>query len=359
MTDTEIQLKQLFANFVAQEKIKENTSEEYLTFLKILWGGFSNIITKNKNQRKIYILELLEKYLTDKDFQEKINALALPEQSEVTLSRSEATPEITLKKIILNNFRGFRVNENNKGRILDFNKKTTLIFAPNGGGKTSVCEALEWTLTGDSSERRERKSEPKENYFQNNYKDTPSYNTTKLHLTEESVTIPNLIYDRCFLEKNRIEKFAKLAIQPSTEIQKVLGELFEFSNIVNFFKEFGQDISPTDKEKNQPGREKWIIWLDWNSRKTQQEKIVEESKINENKAISDLYRLIGDKNFNNKKIEIENAGKKLSEEIDAAEKNYSSEFSAKDFEQKIKNYLSKIEDWKKINKRITAPLIVI
>jgi len=71
MNEEKTTLRQFFQNFLAQEKVKENISEEYLNFLKILWLGFDDFALKTKIQRKIYILEQLEKFLTDVAFQKQ------------------------------------------------------------------------------------------------------------------------------------------------------------------------------------------------------------------------------------------------------------------------------------------------
>jgi len=352
MSEEKTTLRQFFQNFLAQEKAKENISEEYLNFLKILWQGFDDFAQKTKIQRKIYILEQIEKFLTDATFQKQINEVVLPNQNEVAVSQNSQTPAIKLKEIDLINFRGFQANDDGNGRKIDFNEKTTLFFAPNGGGKTSLCEALEWALTGDTSERTARQANSVGDYFQNTNKSEPNFNKTKLTLIDENIAIPNLIFDRCFLEKNRIEKFAKLAIQPGSKLQEVLGELFGFSDVVDFFKEFGQDLSPTDNEKNRVERENWRIWLDWDNKKTEQDKTVEEAKKEEKIASDELGKLTGDMSFEEKKKEVEEAGKKLRIEIEAIEKNLSTEFSAKDFLNKIKNFNAKIAEWKKYEKSI-------
>ncbi|MFH1966633.1 MAG: ATP-binding protein [Patescibacteria group bacterium] len=353
MNEEKTTLRQFFQNFLAQEKVKENISEEYLNFLKILWLGFDDFALKTKIQRKIYILEQLEKFLTDVAFQKQITEIVLPDQNEVVVSQNSQTPTIKLKEIDLINFRGFQANDDGNGRKIDFNEKATLFFAPNGGGKTSLCEALEWALTGDTSERAARQVDPIGGYFQNTNKSEPNFNTTKLILADNTVAIPNPIFDRGFLEKNRIEKFAKLAIQPSSKLQEVLGELFGFSDVVDFFKEFGQDLSPTDNEKNRTERENWRIWLDWSNKKIEQEKAVEEAKKEEKSINDELGKLIGNKSFGEKRTELEEDGKKLRAELEIIEKDLSTEFSTKDFLEKIKIFNSKITEWRKYEKNIT------
>jgi len=345
-------LRQFFQNFLAQEKNKAEISDEYINFLKILWISFNELSKKTKSQRKIYILEQIEKFLTDSSFQEQVKVTQLPAQYEISVSQSFQTPVIKLKEIDLVNFRGFQSNDDGKGRKIEFNEKATLFFSPNGGGKTSLCEALEWSLTGDTSERVKRKIDPAGSYFQNDDRNDPKFDKTKLTLVDDTNTITNPVFDRCFLEKNRIEKFAKLAVQPSSELQEVLGELFGFSEVVDFFKEFGQDLSPTDNEKNRSGRENWRIWLDWSNKKTEQEKYVEDAKKEEEQTVNELNKLIGDKSFDGKKEEIEKAGKKLRAELDAIEKDLSIEFSAQNFQEKIKSFLSKVAQWKKYEKDI-------
>lgn len=353
MNEERTTLRQFFQNFLAEEKTKEYASEEYLNFLKILWFGFDSFAPKTKIQRKIYILEQIEKFLTDDAFQKQVKEIALPDQNKVAVSQNLQTPIIKLKEIDIVNFRGFQANNDGKGRKIDFNQKVTLFFSPNGGGKTSLCEALEWTLTGDTSEHTERQVKPIGNYFQNNNKSEPNFNTTKLTLIDNTISIPNSIFDRCFLEKNRIEKFAKLAIQSSSKFQEVLGELFGFSDVVDFFKEFGQDLSPTDNEKNGAKRENWRIWLDWNNKKTEQEKAVKEAKEEEKSVSDELSQLIGDKSFDGKKAELEENEKKLRAELEVIEKDLSTEFSTKDFRDKIKIFNFKITKWKKYDKNIT------
>ena len=50
-----------------------------------------------------------------------------------------------INKVIINNFRGFR-----REKTFDFGGKTfVMLTAPNGKGKTSIIDAIEWCLTGD------------------------------------------------------------------------------------------------------------------------------------------------------------------------------------------------------------------
>ena len=104
MNEERTTLRQFFQNFLAQEKVKENISEEHLNFLKFLWLGFDDFAPKTKIQRKIYILEQIEKFLIDDTFQKQVKEVVLPDQNEVAVSQNSQTPTIRLKEIDLVNF---------------------------------------------------------------------------------------------------------------------------------------------------------------------------------------------------------------------------------------------------------------
>ncbi len=353
MNDENTLIKQFFQNFLVNEKNKEEINNEYVAFLKILWFGLDDLISKNKIARKIYILEHIEKYLVDDTYRTQIDLSELPNASELAKSQDTNTPDIKLKEIDLVNFRGFRANSDGSGRKIRFHEKTTLIYAPNGGGKTSLCESIEWALTGDTYEHTKRKTDSTLNYFQNRSNTDPTYQKTKLSFVNNQPIVPSLIFDRCLLEKNRIDKFAKLAMQPNKDLQEVLGELFGFSDVVDFFKEFGQDLSPTDNEKSRPGRENWQTWLEWSNKKIELEKVLEESKKEEDKATKDLKKLTEEKNFEDKKLEIEKKGKDLRTKLEGLKKNSSKQFSTISFQDKIVLHQGKIKQWKKLDKDIS------
>lgn len=344
-------LKSFFQNFVALENKKKKISNEYKVVLKILWNNFEEITDKTKNARKLFLLEQVEKYLIDDLYHKQIDSTKIPGQGKFIESQGLSTPAIKIKSIDLSNFRGFRVNQNNQGRKIVFDDKATLVFAPNGGGKTSLCEAVEWTLTGDTQEHKQRCVETADRYFQNKDLAEPSFKNTKLSVDPEDTVIPDNIFDRCFLEKNRIEKFAKLATQPTKDVQDIFGELFGLSEIVSFFKEFGQDLSPTEYEKN--NRQNWQIWLDWDIKKRDLEKFIEESNSEEKIAKEKLLKLLGSKKYKVKLAEIEAKIKSLERELELLGEDRSKQFSSKTFQTNVDTLLTQIDKWKAENDEIS------
>lgn len=71
-----------------------------------------------------------------------------------------------LNRLVVAGFRGF-----NSERTIEFDKRLTLISAPNSHGKTSVTEALEFLLYGQTSkvEWADSKEEYKDSYFNKHY----------------------------------------------------------------------------------------------------------------------------------------------------------------------------------------------
>lgn len=60
---------------------------------------------------------------------------------------------IRISSLSVAHFRGI-----NDSVVFDFSAPLTLVFAPNGTGKTTMCEATEWLLTGQVERLKEGKS---------------------------------------------------------------------------------------------------------------------------------------------------------------------------------------------------------
>jgi DNA sulfur modification protein DndD len=76
-------------------------------------------------------------------------------------SRSTCTSIPKLNSIQIKNFRGFgkEFNGDDQGVKINFHQYNTIFYGPNGSGKSSLCDALEYKLTGEVREcsRRSRK----------------------------------------------------------------------------------------------------------------------------------------------------------------------------------------------------------
>lgn len=83
----------------------------------------------------------------------------LPEQN------SERVPTFSrLRRLSVGPFRGFARQEE-----FDLDSRLVLIYGPNGTGKSSFCEALEYTLLGSVAEAESKRFRNQTDYFRNAY----------------------------------------------------------------------------------------------------------------------------------------------------------------------------------------------
>ncbi|MFU9138286.1 hypothetical protein [Erwinia tasmaniensis] len=117
-------------------------------------------------------------------------------------------PTNSLKKINtlqVCDFRGFgRLTEEDLGVKIQFNKLNNIFFAPNGGGKSSLCEVLEYQTTGDIKEAGRRKTSIK-NYIRRDGK----HSITLLDHTNQAIQA-NPDYKFNFIDRNRLQEFSLL-----------------------------------------------------------------------------------------------------------------------------------------------------
>lgn len=130
-------------------------------------------------------------------------------------------PEAKIKSVYLENFRSFGSGidssaESNKGTTFSFSNgnggllSRAIVFGPNGSGKSSLCEGMEWQLTGFISECDRRGM------------DLPDFCRRYSCVEKPDVKVrysPHKTFSKgqerlaksCFIEKNRIQDFALLA----------------------------------------------------------------------------------------------------------------------------------------------------
>lgn len=136
-------------------------------------------------------------------------AAASPEL-EITgdVANANESEIIRLTKLEVENFRGFSDKQ-----AFEFKNPYTFIYGPNGTGKSSLCEALEYGLLASVNEA-DSKRIPVSEYIKNAtsrksaipvlYGDTAGEKGIKVKADPSS-------FEFCFIEKNRIDGFARLA----------------------------------------------------------------------------------------------------------------------------------------------------
>jgi energy-coupling factor transporter ATP-binding protein EcfA2 len=146
-----------------------------------------------------------------------------------------------LSAISIGPFRGFARNE-----AFDLDSQIVLLYGPNGTGKSSFCEALELALLGtvnDSSAKRLDQGE-----FLKNAR-TGSFEQPRLiGLFEDGepapVTANSNLFRFCFVEKNRIDDFSRIASFTPGLQERLIASLFGIQEFDSFVSNFNESIEP-------------------------------------------------------------------------------------------------------------------
>lgn len=163
---------------------------------------------------------------------------AIPSQLEEIAS--ESSPITQLKELSVGPFRGFSREE-----VFDLHSLLVLIYGPNGTGKSSFCEALEYALLGSVAEAESKRFRDVQAYLKNAH--TNSFAQPKLiglnDEGEDIVVKPNDAHHRfCFVEKNRIDSFSRIAAQAPAKQSELISTLFGLDAFNEFAKNFSAEI---------------------------------------------------------------------------------------------------------------------
>ena len=158
--------------------------------------------TRNRSQRSIYLVEQVHRAWAEA--QE-----GLPDIQPIAVEG--AWPWQRLRHLTLGPFRGFRTPE-----PFDLQKRIILFYGPNGSGKTSFCEGLEYALLGSVEEADTKRIEPRV-YLANTHAArfaAPVLLATSHQNREMPVAASIDTFRFCFIEKNRIDAFSRIAARP-------------------------------------------------------------------------------------------------------------------------------------------------
>ncbi|MFY9327456.1 MAG: AAA family ATPase [Georgfuchsia sp.] len=136
-------------------------------------------------------------------------------------------------------FRGFRTPE-----PFDLQKRVVLFYGPNGSGKTSFCEGLEYGLLG-SVEEAETKRIDGRTYLANLHArrfEPPALRATDNQNREVAVASNPDTFRFCFIEKNRIEAFSRIAARPPAQRTELIATLFGMDKFNEFVGHFNESI---------------------------------------------------------------------------------------------------------------------
>lgn len=150
-----------------------------------------------------------------------------------------AWPWRRLRHLTLGPFRGFRTPE-----PFDLQKRVVLFYGPNGSGKTSFCEGLEYALLGAVEEAGTKRIDAR-TYLVNVHArkfDPPALKATDHQNREINVTANADTYRFCFIEKNRIDAFSRIAARPPAQRTELIATLFGMEKFNEFVGHFNDTI---------------------------------------------------------------------------------------------------------------------
>lgn len=149
-----------------------------------------------------------------------------------------------LDHLRVKNFRGFgEFGADDKGTFIRFSKLKNIFYAPNGGGKSSLCEAIEICTTGDIKEAARRKTKVKQYIARGETKPQLAlWGTNKLKIA------PSISWSSCFIDRNRLQEFSLLGSKDTGSGESdVLATLFGLEELQEVISRFVRPESFTLK----------------------------------------------------------------------------------------------------------------
>lgn len=220
--------------------------DEYLRFLKSLEGSEENIIkvanlvsdnldelaglsTRNGQRAKRFV------ELAQNSWDALSTELIVEDEDETD---AESAIEM-LSELTVGPFRGFA-----KPEKFDLSSKIVLIYGPNGTGKSSFCEALEYGLLGSVSEAENNRFRNPEDYLKNAHENqfTPPTLEAKNSEGTQIPISPNTNFRFCFVEKNRIDSFSRIAAQAPAKQTELISTLFGLDLFTEFVRNFTTEL---------------------------------------------------------------------------------------------------------------------
>ena len=145
-----------------------------------------------------------------------------------------------IKKLTVGPFRGFKKQED-----FDLSSELVLLYGPNGTGKSSFCEALEYCLLGTVSEAESKRFRNQNDYLKNAYIKgfvEPILLGIDYQKKDICIVADEPLYRFCFIEKNRIDNFSRIAAQSPAKQTELISTLFGLDTFSEFVHNFTESM---------------------------------------------------------------------------------------------------------------------
>lgn len=186
--------------------------------------------SRQRSQRSAFLVDLMRR---------ELDCTAEAPPADVAEANAGVWPWVRLRHLTLGPFRGFRTPE-----PFDLTKQIILFYGPNGSGKTSLCEGLEYALLGDVEEAGNKRIAAR-TYLENVHDrrfDPPALKATDQQGREVDVTANLDTYRFCFIEKSRIDTFSRIAARPNAQRAELIAALFGMDQFNEFVGHFNESI---------------------------------------------------------------------------------------------------------------------
>lgn len=187
--------------------------------------------TRNRSQRAIRIVELARGQFAG------MNS-GLPMLDAIAAGAGWRWRSLT--ELTVGPFRGFRNPES-----FDLNKRLILFYGPNGSGKTSLCEAMEYALLGAVDEGAQKRIDAGQ-YLRNIHEgrfEAPRLQALDLAGQPIKIDADADAYRFCFIEKNRIDSFSRIAAKPAGQKTELIATLFGMDHYNEFVGQFNESLN--------------------------------------------------------------------------------------------------------------------
>lgn len=164
---------------------------------------------------------------------ETISSDIQPVQQQATAQASQFSQ---LKSLSVGPFRGFARQEE-----FDLASQLVLIYGPNGTGKSSFCEALEFGLLGNVAEAESKRFRNQDDYLKNAHANSftpPTLVGLDSQGDDVTVSANEAMYRFCFIEKNRIDNFSRIAAQVPAKQTELISTLFGLDAFTDYVHNF-------------------------------------------------------------------------------------------------------------------------
>ena len=151
----------------------------------------------------------------------------------------DASPAFRLQQLAVGPFRGFMAQE-----TFDLSHDIILVYGANGTGKSSFCEALETAMLGSISEAQAKRVDHQQ--YCNNARlrrhVTPVLTTRTGEAAPVALATDEAEHRFCFIEKNRLDDFARIAARTPGDQRQLIATLFGVDQFAEFVRGFNQSL---------------------------------------------------------------------------------------------------------------------